>query len=56
MSVTGSDARSIERSASVQFEQYVNESRQRLFRFAVVLCGDPVLDVVTWEVVDGVAA
>lgn len=49
MSVTGSEARSIERSAGVQFEQYVNESRQRLFRFAVVLCGDPVLagDLVT---------
>ena len=27
----------------MQFEQYVNESRQRLFRFAVVLCGDTVL-------------
>jgi len=27
----------------VQFEQYVDESRQRLFRFAVVLCGDTVL-------------
>jgi RNA polymerase sigma-70 factor (sigma-E family) len=29
--------------ARAQFEQYVNESRQRLFRFAVVLCGDTVL-------------
>jgi RNA polymerase sigma-70 factor (sigma-E family) len=27
----------------MQFEQYVIESRQRLYRFAVVLCGDPVL-------------
>jgi RNA polymerase sigma-70 factor (sigma-E family) len=26
-----------------QFEQYVIASRQRLYRFAVVLCGDPVL-------------
>jgi RNA polymerase sigma-70 factor (sigma-E family) len=32
-----------ERSPGVQFEQYVTESRQRLFRFAVVLCGDTVL-------------
>lgn len=49
MSPPGSVARSIERSSGVQFEQYVNESRQRLFRFAVVLCGDPVLagDLVT---------
>lgn len=32
-----------------QFEAYVRESRQRLFRFAVVLCGDTVLagDLVT---------
>lgn len=27
----------------MQFEQYVNDSRVRLFRFAVVLCGDTVL-------------
>jgi RNA polymerase sigma-70 factor (sigma-E family) len=27
----------------MQFEQYVSDSRQRLFRFAVVLCGDTVL-------------
>lgn len=33
----------------MQFEQYVNEARPRLYRFAVVLCGDPVLagDLVT---------
>lgn len=36
-----SAAASIEGASS--FEQYVIESRQRLFRFAVVLCGDPVL-------------
>ena len=42
-------ATSIERSSGVQFERYVTESRQRLFRFAVVLCGDTVLagDLVT---------
>jgi RNA polymerase sigma-70 factor (sigma-E family) len=27
----------------MEFEQYVSESRQRLYRFAVVLCGDTVL-------------
>jgi RNA polymerase sigma-70 factor (sigma-E family) len=27
----------------MQFEQYVTQAQQRLFRFAVVLCGDPVL-------------
>jgi RNA polymerase sigma-70 factor (sigma-E family) len=43
MSAPGLLATSIERSSGVQFEQYVNESRQRLFRFAVVLCGDTVL-------------
>ena len=45
----GSVTASIERSSGVQFEQYVAESRQRLFRFAVVLCDDPVLagDLVT---------
>jgi RNA polymerase sigma-70 factor (sigma-E family) len=49
MSAPGSLAASIERSSGVQFEQYVTESRQRLFRFAVVLCGDTVLagDLVT---------
>ena len=49
MSAAGSGTRSVERSSGVQFEQYVNESRQRLFRFAVVLCGDTVLagDLVT---------
>lgn len=36
-------AESTERSAAVQFEQYVVQSRQRLYRFAVVLCGDTVL-------------
>jgi RNA polymerase sigma-70 factor (sigma-E family) len=36
-------AASIERSSGVEFERYVEESRQRLFRFAVVLCGDTVL-------------
>lgn len=39
----GSAAASIERRPVVQFEQYVIESRLRLFRFAVVLCGDTVL-------------
>ncbi|MDQ6848916.1 MAG: SigE family RNA polymerase sigma factor [Actinomycetota bacterium] len=45
----GSVAASIERPSGVQFEQYVNESRLRPFRFAVVLCGDTVLagDLVT---------
>ena len=43
MSASGLMTASIERSSGVQFEQYVNESRQRLFRFAVVLCGDTVL-------------
>jgi RNA polymerase sigma-70 factor (sigma-E family) len=33
----------VEAGSSVGFEQYVTESRQRLFRFAVVLCGDTVL-------------
>jgi RNA polymerase sigma-70 factor (sigma-E family) len=49
MTALGSATASIERSSGVQFEQYVSESRQRLFRFAVVLCGDPVLagDLVT---------
>lgn len=49
MPAPGSVATSIERSSGVQFERYVNESRQRLFRFAVVLCGDTVLagDLVT---------
>ncbi|MGN6607362.1 MAG: SigE family RNA polymerase sigma factor [Jatrophihabitans sp.] len=28
---------------TVQFEQYVHEARQPLYRFAVVLCGDTVL-------------
>lgn len=39
----------IESSSGVQFEHYVNQSRQRLYRFAVVLCGDTVLagDLVT---------
>lgn len=39
----------VERRPGVQFEQYVTESRERLYRFAVVLCGDPVLagDLVT---------
>ena len=31
------------RQADVQFEQYVTDSRVRLFRFGVVLCGDTVL-------------
>lgn len=49
MPLRGSAVASIERPSGVQFEQYVNESRVRLFRFAVVLCGDPVLagDLVT---------
>lgn len=32
-----------ETSSGLQFEQYVVDSRTRLYRFAVVLCGDPVL-------------
>lgn len=43
MAAPGSVSTSIEGSSVVQFEQYVTESRQRLFRFAVVLCGDTVL-------------
>jgi len=43
MYAPGSAAPSIERSSDMQFEQYVIESRQRLYRFAVVLCGDTVL-------------
>lgn len=43
MPAPGSVAESIERPSFVQFEQYVDTSRQRLFRFAVVLCGDTVL-------------
>ena len=33
----------------VRFEDYLSDARHRLFRFAVVLCGDPVLaeDIVT---------
>jgi RNA polymerase sigma-70 factor (sigma-E family) len=42
MLAPGSVAVSIERPG-VEFEQYVIESRQRLYRFAVVLCGDTVL-------------
>lgn len=41
--MAGSMAASTERWSGVQFEQYVTESRQRLFRFGVVLCGDTVL-------------
>jgi RNA polymerase sigma-70 factor (sigma-E family) len=35
--------------SSVRFESYVEQRRQSLFRFAVVLCGDPVLaeDILT---------
>jgi hypothetical protein len=49
MYAPGSTTLSIERSSSMQFEHYVIESRQRLYRFAVVLCGDPVLasDLIT---------
>jgi len=36
-------AQPTEPSSTMHFEQYVIESRQRLYRFAVVLCGDPVL-------------
>jgi RNA polymerase sigma-70 factor (sigma-E family) len=43
MYAPGSVAASIDGSSGVAFERYVSESRQRLFRFAVVLCGDPVL-------------
>ena len=31
------------RVGAVSFEEYVAEARHKLFRFAVVLCGDPVL-------------
>ena len=49
MFASGSVATSVEGSSTVQFERYVNESRLRLYRFAVVLCGDSVLagDLVT---------
>jgi len=49
MPFPGSVAAPIERRSVVRFEQYVSESRVRLFRFAVVLCGDTVLagDLVT---------
>ena len=43
MAAPGSLAASIGEPLRMQFEQYVYEARQRLFRFAVVLCGDPVL-------------
>ena len=43
MGAPGSVAASIEKTPGMQFEEYVIESRQRLFRFAVVLCGDTVL-------------
>jgi RNA polymerase sigma-70 factor (sigma-E family) len=37
------------RAPTAEFEEYVVGARQRLYRFAVVLCGDPVLagDLVT---------
>jgi RNA polymerase sigma-70 factor (sigma-E family) len=37
------------RVGAVRFEDYLSDARHRLFRFAVVLCGDPVLaeDIVT---------
>ena len=49
MPFPGSVAAPIQRRPVVRFEQYVIESRLRLFRFAVVLCGDTVLagDLVT---------
>lgn len=43
MSGSHSALASTERVTGVQFEQYVADSRQRLFRFAVVLSGDTVL-------------
>lgn len=42
MTVPGSLA-ATGRLTGVEFEQYVTAARQRLYRFAVVLCGDPVL-------------
>ena len=49
MSAPGSVAVPTGRTSGVPFEQYVHESRLRLYRFAVVLSGDPVLagDLVT---------
>jgi RNA polymerase sigma-70 factor (sigma-E family) len=49
MSWPGPVAASTGSVSGVQFEQYVTAARQRLYRFAVVLCGDPVLasDLVT---------
>ncbi len=41
MYAPGQLARPTDRPSS--FEQYVLHARQRLYRFAVVLCGDPVL-------------
>jgi RNA polymerase sigma-70 factor (sigma-E family) len=43
MYAPGSTAPSIERSPGLEFEDYLIEARQRLYRFAVVLCGDTVL-------------
>ena len=43
MSAPGPMTVSIGEPSGMQFEQYVNDARQRLFRFAVVLCGDTVL-------------
>jgi RNA polymerase sigma-70 factor (sigma-E family) len=43
MSASRSGTVEIETPSSVGFEQYVTDSRQRLYRFAVVLCGDTVL-------------
>lgn len=43
MSAPGPVVVSIGEPSGMQFEQYVNDARQRLFRFAVVLCGDTVL-------------
>ncbi len=49
MFAPSSTAASVGEPSFGQFEQYVGEARQRLFRFAVVLCGDTVLagDLVT---------
>lgn len=41
--MSGSVMASTERLSGAEFEQYVAESRVRLYRFGVVLCGDTVL-------------
>lgn len=43
MAGTRTAALRVEGAPGLDFERYVESSRQRLYRFAVVLCGDPVL-------------